>query len=281
MHVRTFDDASAVLEVSGAFLATEPVRHNLILTLLEQRAASREPGRFWVVNEDDDVVGVVFQSPLHFFATVTPMPFGAIRAVVETIADQGVALPGVNGEATTAAAFAGHWTERARVGARPVDGMRLYEVPEVVETSPLDGTARRAVTADRDLMVEWFTAFEAEADPVPSGDLAAAVERRLAAGELWVWDHGEPVSFLGRSTPVAGGVRIGPVYTPPELRRHGYASALVAEVSRAARADGLRCLLFTDLANPTSNAIYRTIGYTAVSEVTRYEFDRAESITRS
>jgi len=74
------------------------------------------------------------------------------------------------------------------------------------------------------------------------------------------------------SDPVAGAVRIGPVYTPPEQRRHGYASALVAQLSQGARSAGNRCLLYTDLANPTSNAIYRAIGYRPVTEVLRYRF---------
>jgi predicted GNAT family acetyltransferase len=32
-------------------------------------------------------------------------------------------------------------------------------------------------------------------------------------------------------------------------------------------------MLYTDLANPTSNSIYRRIGYRAVAEVLRYGFE--------
>ena len=41
-----------------------------------------------------------------------------------------------------------------------------------------------------------------------------------------------PLTGFGSPTP--NGVRIGPVYTPPEHRGRGYASALVAEVSQRA-----------------------------------------------
>jgi uncharacterized protein len=33
-----------------------------------------------------------------------------------------------------------------------------------------------------------------------------------------------------------------------------------------------RCILYTDLGNPTSNSIYRRIGYRAVAECLRYRF---------
>ena len=53
-----------VLRKAGEFLASDPVRHNLILTLLHARVAYPEPGRYWVARDGDTVVGVAFQSPL-------------------------------------------------------------------------------------------------------------------------------------------------------------------------------------------------------------------------
>ncbi|MEP6625560.1 MAG: GNAT family N-acetyltransferase [Acidimicrobiia bacterium] len=274
VQVQAYDDPATVLEVSGAFLATEPVRHNLMLTLLRRCATTGDAGRFWVVLDDGPVVGVAFQSPLHYYATLTPMAPAAAEVLAATIAQQGVELPGINAEVAAAAAFAGRWTEVARVGARPVEGMRLYDVDVVVDpTRPTPGFARRVTVDDRDLAVEWAIAFEHESGVVGAGDdLGHVVDRRIAAGELWVWDHEGPVSFLGVSAPIADAVRIGPVYTPADLRGLGYASALVAASSRAARADGLRCLLYTDLNNPQSNSIYRALGYRSVAELTRYEF---------
>lgn len=275
IEVNAFDDATVVLSVAGEFLAGEPVHHNLVLTLLHRCVATGDAGRFWTVEDDGTVVGVVFQSPLHFFATLTPMATPAAAAAADAIADQGVALPGVNGEAATAAAFAGQWTERVRVGATPAEGLRLYEAARVTDPREPGGVGRPMVAAERDLALRWYEEFEREALPAPNRDIATAVDRRLAAGELWLWEHDGAVCFLGMSTPVAGAVRIGPVYTPPAARRCGYASALVGKVSADARAAGLRCLLYTDLANPGSNSVYRALGYRAVAEITRYEFDRA------
>jgi hypothetical protein len=104
------------------------------------------------------------------------------------------------------------------------------------------------------------------------------VEHRLGGtdGGFWLWeDGGEIVSVSGWGGPTPNGIRIGPVYTPPELRGRGYATALVAELSQALL-DGGRsfCFLFTDLANPTSNAIYERIGYVRVCESAMVSFDR-------
>jgi predicted GNAT family acetyltransferase len=73
--------------------------------------------------------------------------------------------------------------------------------------------------------------------------------------------------MAGASPRLAGMVRISTVYTPPEHRGRGYAAAVTAEAGRSAREDGAQeVLLFTDLANPTSNGVYLRIGYRPVSD---------------
>ena len=65
------------------------------------------------------------------------------------------------------------------------------------------------------------------------------------------------------------------MYTPPELRGRGYASAVTAELSAELLAEGRSyCFLYTDLANPTSNRIYQTIGYEFVCDSAEYAFER-------
>src|SRR5947208_12592772 len=112
--VETTTSAAEVLVRAGEFLRRDPVNHNLILTLLDLRVAEGEDGRYWVVSCDGAPSGVVFQSPVYYPATMTPMEADAVVAVVDAIVAQGVALPGVNGEAATAARFAGHWAERTK-----------------------------------------------------------------------------------------------------------------------------------------------------------------------
>ncbi len=137
-------------------------------------------------------------------------------------------------------------------------------------------TLRRAATRDRDLMVQWVHAFQEEAHENISNP-EVLVDRWLPAGQIWVWDDGQatsiPVTMAVSREPVAGVIRIAGVYPPPENRRRGFAAAWVHGLSKWIRDAGYRCILYTDLGNPTSNSIYRRIGYRAVGEALRYRFE--------
>jgi predicted GNAT family acetyltransferase len=96
----------------------------------------------------------------------------------------------------------------------------------------------------------------------------------MAAGQLWLWDRGgETVSMAVSREPLHGVVRLSGVYTPPEKRKNGYAAACVHALSKQLGDAGYRCILYTDLSNPTSNSIYRQLGYRAVAEALRYRFE--------
>lgn len=192
--------------------------------------------------------------------------------MADAIADSGVSLPGVSGEAGTAARFAGQWTEQRKSGAAPVAGLRIYELSELNEIGSVEGNLRRALPADRDLMIQWVREFHLEVQE-QSADVERLVNTRLAGGQLWIWEKGTPKSMAVNIKPVAGVTRTGGVYTPQENRKHGYAAACVHSLSKVECDAGHRCILYTDLGNPTSNSIYRRIGYRAVTEVLRYRFE--------
>lgn len=102
------------------------------------------------------------------------------------------------------------------------------------------------------------------------------VDRRLAGSggfALWIVD-GRASSIAGYGGQTPNGMRIGPVYTPPALRRRGYAGALVAALTQHLLDTGCQyCFLYTDLANPTSNGVYTGVGYDLVCESVDYAFD--------
>jgi uncharacterized protein len=267
------EDPVFVLSRAGVFLSSQPVHHNLVLSILHARIAHGDPGRYWIAIHGQDVVGVVLQSPTAFPATLTPMEPPVATAMADAIADAGVPLPGVNGEAATAAVFSGQWSERFKSAATPFQGNRLYELLEVREAPGIEGTLRQAGPNDRSLMILWTRAFQHEIGE-SADDTELRVDRGLAAGQLWLWvANGEVVSMAVARERVDGVVRLSGVYTPPEKRNHGYAGACVYALSRRLRDAGSRCILYTDLANPTSNSIYRRIGYRAVAEALRYRFE--------
>jgi predicted GNAT family acetyltransferase len=266
------DDPSRVLSDAHEFLASEPVLHNLILTLLHQRVEHPEPGRYWVASNDGEAIGVVFQSPTSFFATLTRMRPDAIEAMVDTIVAAGIDLPGVSGDAPTASRFAGQWTERCKSAAAPDQGQRMYELKGIEGSSNANGALRQATTKDRDLVIEWMRGFQSDTRELVR-DPSDFVGPRLAEGQYWIWEDGEPISMASASPVIEGVSRIGSVYTPPDRRNRGYAESCVRELSQQLLSDGVRPMLYTDLANPTSNSIYRRIGYRAVAEVLRYRFE--------
>jgi GNAT superfamily N-acetyltransferase len=266
------EDPALVMSRAGEFLASQPVLHNLILSLLRARLTQPEPGRYCMAMDRDQAVGVILQSPLNFAATLTPMESQVVVAMVDAIAEAGVLLPGVNGEALTAARFSGQWTERRKSAAIPFQGNRLYELLEPGEAPCVEGKLRQAVPSDRSLMIHWTDAFQAEIGE-PANDTELRVERGLAAGQLWLWDDCETVSMAVSREPIAGVVRLSGVYTPPDKRRRGYGAACAYALSKNLRDAAYRCVLYTDLGNPTSNSIYRRIGYKAVAEALRYRFE--------
>jgi uncharacterized protein len=267
------EDPAFALSRAGVFLSSRPVLHNLVLSILHARVAHADPGRYWIAMQGDNAVGVVVQSPLTFPATLTPMEPPVATAMADAIAEAGVALPGINGEAATAASFAGQWSERSKSAATPFQGNRLYELLELGEVHGIEGRLRQADPKERSLMILWTRAFQHEIGE-SADDTELRVDRGLAAEQLWLWDlSGDAVSMAVSRESVQAVVRLSGVYTPVEKRRHGYAAACVHALSKQLGDAGYRCILYTDLGNPTSNSIYRRIGYRAVAEALRYRFD--------
>ena len=153
----------------------------------------------------------------------------------------------------------------------------VYEAIAVNCPTGVPGSCRTSTECDVRLLNEWARGFIAHTnEPVPAGE--DIITDRVVEGEMWVWEHdGEPVSMAYASPPSGGVSRVSWVYTPPERRCHGYASAVVAAVTRAQLDAGNRCLLYTDLANPTSNAIYQAIGFRRIADAVVLAFDDARS----
>jgi predicted GNAT family acetyltransferase len=192
-----------------------------------------------------------------------------MRELAKTLVNAGRALPGVNGDMTAAEQFVAQWQQYTGAVAAVHQHTRLYRLGDLVPPRPAPpGHPRIAGRADRDQLTAWFTAFMTEAGALVERDSEQEVDDRIGYGGLTLWETGgAAVSMAGRTRRVAGMIRVGPVYTPPELRRRGYGGAATAAVTQAALDEGVaEVLLFTDLANPTSNALYQHLGYQAVED---------------
>jgi predicted GNAT family acetyltransferase len=210
---------------------------------------------------------------------LTPVAFAALEALARGLAVRQLPLAGVFGPSPEAAAFAVTWRALTGQPARRAVAMQLCRATEIRPPSPAaPGRLRPGAAGDVGTVAGWLAAFNEEALGEVRADPAAAqrVATELVAPgrrQLSIWDDGGPVSMAVAGGFTAHGARIFAVYTPPERRRHGYASACVAEVSRQVLASGRRfACLFHDRANPTAAHIYREIGYEPVAAFDDYRF---------
>jgi GNAT superfamily N-acetyltransferase len=183
-------------------------------------------------------------------------------------------LCGVMGDPQTAAAFAERW--RVLTGRQSTLRVRLRQhvLREVATVPPALGAPRVATEADLAWLIEQQIAFIAETGVHDApGRLAATMPKRVERGDFWIWDDGAAVALVGFNDAAPAFARIAPVYTLPQRRGRGYATALVATLARELLRRGKnRLFLTTDLGNPTSNAIYARIGFRPESDDCALDF---------
>jgi predicted GNAT family acetyltransferase len=264
------------------WLLREPVLHNVFLTVLEAKRLGRAPeasGDRWIraVDEQGDVVGAAMYTPPR------ELLLGEVsEPVAHALADYAATnlepLAGAVATTTVAEWFATRYAAAAGVAAKRRLSSRIFRLDtEPAAPFEVPGRAREATAADRDVLIAWADAFAAEASPNDAApvDNSRPIDARLKLGGLlWIWEDGdEPVAMAWITPPVARMARINAVYTPPERRGRGYASGCVAAASTHVQtALASTCMLYTDLANPTSNKIYQALGYRAVADVQEWVF---------
>ncbi|GAA3226182.1 GNAT family N-acetyltransferase [Pseudonocardia petroleophila] len=274
MRVTVHESVAAFDAAAGPLYAADPVRHTLAHTVLDRLRDRPDRAALLVtVARAGETVGALLQE-VRRPAVASALPPGLAAAVAERA---GTDLPAVNGEVPQAEAFAAAYTARTGRGSEVAMRMRLFRLVALTPPPRVPGCARVAGPADVDLVARWQAAFGAEAirSLGPPADARPGVVESMERGGghlLWEVD-GRPVAYAAARRPVGPMSRVGPVYTPPEHRGHGYGSAVTAAATAWAQDAGAReVVLFTDLANPVSNAIYPRIGYRPVLDALELTF---------
>jgi hypothetical protein len=281
LRVERFATAPAFLDAVEAFLAEREAEHNLIFGICANLTADPSfpvaPPYLGAVSSAGRVVAAGVMTPpwnIVLSCTDDPDPWTALAADLD---DAGIAVPGTTSAVDSAKRFARVWCDTHGMTSRRVMAERIYRLEHVVPPVGVSGRARVATQADRDLLIAWVDAFIAEAlEPRSPDEAVALVDRAFRTGSRtwYLWEDGEPVSVAASGGPTPNGIRIGPVYTPPERRGRGYASAVTAHASQTELDKGRRFIfLFTNLDNQTANKIYQQIGYEAVIDVDQIAFD--------
>ena len=271
------DAAEAQVRLAD-LVAREPGALSVLASVTEGIVASPDTGRgarWWVVTggagptapaaASAPVVGAFLHTPPHPLHIALATPDEA-RGLAARLADAGDQLPGVGGQRDAAEAFADEWSRRTGSAARVSRELGRFELPHRPSLPfAVSGSFRIASADDAGLVDAWHQQFfdAVEGD----GRRASSLTRHLADGRVGLWeDGGRPASMAYASVATCGVTRVSGVWTPPGWRGHGYASAVVAALSTARLDRGELCTLYTDLANPTSNAIYQAMGYRRVAD---------------
>ncbi|MGA5225318.1 GNAT family N-acetyltransferase [Streptomyces koyangensis] len=268
------------LVVAGAYLRSRPALHTVALTVSDALGRQGldlygdEPPRFgWRAGAGEVSAALLWTPP--FVPMVVGGDEAAARGLARALAGgDGPAPGGVGAPAEQARAFAGEWARRTGQATRRTFRKRLYRLGTLHRPAPPPGRARSAGEGDRATLERWHDGFAADVGATAGLGAGAWVDAGLARGGIRLWeDGGRPVAMAVATLPVAGSVRVTTVYTPPALRGRGYAGAVTADLSARVTAGGDEAVLFTDLTNPTSNGLYRRLGYEPLAEFEEYAFE--------
>ena len=252
----------------------DPFRTNLmgsVATSISGTERDTDACFWWLVqNDQDKTVSLMMRTHAHPLV-LTPMSPELLSEAVNAVIAADPQLPGVSGPKELVAEFLRLFFQR-HPNPRPIKSTRgeLIYTLSVLHEPKYDGELFTATSAEYELALEWMMAFGVEAELIMDG-VEESVAKKIENGELFFWRHeGRFVSMVGHAAIVAGPTgnvaRIGPVYTPPELRGKGFASYCTAAVSKILLELPAQLMLYTDASNPTSNGIYIKLGYRLLDE---------------
>jgi predicted GNAT family acetyltransferase len=248
----------------------------VLMTVLE--GSHRDPPPIFAIGitAEDEVAFAAMRTP-PWPLLASPLEPADAESLTDRWLEVDPDVAGLSSVPETARAIAAAWERRTGGTSRRTFSEGMHVLEQVQDPPrPAPGALRLPRPGERDLLVGWMEEFIGETGLIGAAQAASMVDARLRQQGLLVWDDGQPVSLVGVNPAVAGVVRIGPVYTPRALRRRGYAGSAVAAVSRRALADGaVRCMLYTDLTNPTSNKIYAEVGYRRCGDWEEIALERA------
>ncbi|MBC8231469.1 GNAT family N-acetyltransferase [bacterium] len=286
MKVNTYIDAEIFLRNTYIELESNEAANSLMLGICGQLI--RHPERvkaapcLKTVGDENGLILAAIMTPPHklvVYGHQGDLGIGT-RILVKKLVSEGWAIPGVLGPSEVAKGIAERWAEVTRRGYGLERRQRVYELRAVINSVPERGKLRLATEADIELVAQWRYQFHLEIfGEVDPKETKRAAKFRIEEMDIYLWEDGHPVSIAMKTRPTRKGISVSSVYTPPELRRRGYATACVGELSRMLLESGWEfCSLFADLSNATSNRIYQRIGYRPVCDYDEYVFPAASSL---
>lgn len=264
MEIVRHRDVAGFSRLVRPLLDADPLRHTFLLSVLDGLVREGDQADVLLTGHVDGGIDACALLSGGWKLLVSGVPARHSAAVASALADE--ELPGASGPVPEAEAFGAAYASMTGATVDLGMAMRLFSLSRLVLPRGVAGSARFAGAGDVDLVGAWRLAMAEEIgmgwpDPLSPSEVAARAQR-LGRGEV-LWEQGGvPVSYASVGLPVAGMSRVGPVFTPPEHRAHGYAAAATAVASQwALDAGAAHVLLFTDAANDVTNRLYPRLGY--------------------
>jgi hypothetical protein len=201
-----------------------------------------------------------------------------IEFLIDNLIKNKIEIPGIFGCKDIAKEFVKIWVKRKKVSYKVVMNQRIYKLEKISE-DPIGN--HQYIIADKtyeDIILNWARDFITEALPHEKEEAIQQnlerVKKDIEEGNIFLlMDNAKPVSMARKAGKTPNGNLVNLIYTPPDLRMRGYATEIVAHLSKYLLDDGNKfCFLFTDLMNPTSNSIYQKVGYRPITDFDQYEF---------
>lgn len=247
----------------------------IIGRLVEGKSPTRtgEPTVPMLLSVEDGgvVVGVAVQTPPHALLA-TPLTRTAVDVVIAELRRRGWTTGEFVATVPTAGLLANAWSAITETKPHRMRSLRVFRLEEVIDPPPVPGALHVATIADLEWLADSAMAFARDINEPMNVDPVPHTRRAIEEGRLHLWKHaGQRFAMCAWAGPTPNGIRINQVYTPPQFRGRGYASAATAALSRRLLDSGRKfCFLHTDAANPTSNRIYQKIGYRHVADLEHY-----------
>lgn len=280
LRVRTYSSAQTFLEKTQKQLESDEAANSLVLGIcgqLVQRTRSyAAPPCLKTVEDKNGLVLTAVMTPPHKLVVHGHRrdPDQGSRLLVEDLVTDGRRVPGILGPRVVARRVADRWTEATGQGTGPARRLALRVLTRVNSPVPPQGRLRAATDKDAELVARWSHGFKTAVFGEADRDVERLeVERRIEAGDIFLWVDEAPVSMAMVTRPTRNGISVSLVYSPPGLRGRGYASACVGELCRLLLSSGRSyCALFADLENAAANRVYHKVGFETVCEYDEYAF---------
>lgn len=282
MEIKYHKDATDFLASTGKYLAQDEARYGNLLGMA--KAAIRHSELLHIetlwcsvcTRNKINAVALSIIDRMVMMECISGDRKVIAEKLVEMVEENFQNISGVAGEKLLVDIFSEKLCQSQKMKIKHSMEQKLFRFDTVNDVPISPGKFRPATMADKELFLKWQHAFHVDVRGEASTGWEARILPALEQGWVFFWElGGKPVSMATKARPTDKGMTVIGVYTPPELRGKGYATSCVAELSRNILRSGKEfCILYTDLANPTSNSIYKKIGYKEVGDSVWCTFEK-------